>query len=134
MVPYAPLPVDEDGRRVGSLLDYARTPPGVREHDLRLPDPVSHLFGDLSAAGPPMLLTHLVAAAVVGLWLGVGEQALWILILMTWDVVVLVSQGRPPTPSLPARVVQVTTPSATWLDRVVAGCVVRRGPPFLLAV
>ena len=127
----APLALDGQGRRVGSLLDHARATPGIGDGGLTVPDPVAYLLGDLSAAGAPMVLAHLAAAALVGAWLAGGEQALWTLLTLAWRAW-----------SLPfATVVPTTAPrrAATPVVvrplrcRVGAGSVVRRGPPLLLA-
>ena len=38
-----------------------------------------HLMTDMSVHAP-MMLAHLMGAAAVGMWLGIGERALWALI------------------------------------------------------
>ncbi len=126
-----PLAVDGQGRRVGSLVDHARGTAGVGDGGLSVPDPVGYLLGDLSAAGAPMLLAHLAAAALVGAWLAGGERALWTLLTLVWrawswhvpTVVPSTALRRAATPVLvrPLRC------------RVASGGVVRRGPPLLLA-
>lgn len=50
------------------------------------PEWLHHLTEDLSGAHAAMALAHAAAAAVVGLWLAVGERALWELI---WRAVLL---------------------------------------------
>jgi hypothetical protein len=98
-------------------------------------------MADLTGAHAAMALAHLAAAVLVGLWLAVGERALWHLVVLAadhvrsvvaaacssyarvrWGARVLLAplplrdDGPPPRPR------QV-------LDRVV----VRRGPPLLPA-
>jgi hypothetical protein len=84
----------------------------------------------------PMMVVHLLAAALVGLWLGVGERALWTVAALTASLVLrplqhlglLARTGLPlldvlsPAPPEPVR------PPAT---RLLARSVVRRGPPLL---
>jgi hypothetical protein len=70
-----PLPQPARGARAGSLYDQLMPPPTATQ--LRAPDWALHLAHDLSPAHLPMALAHLAAAAVVGLWLASGEQALW---------------------------------------------------------
>lgn len=41
---------------------------------------VEHLVGELTPAHAPMMLAHLAAAVITGLWLARGERALWDLI------------------------------------------------------
>ena len=140
----APLatPSATGGRRTGSLFDqYAAGAPGGAEPsgtDLAVPAGLQHVVADLTGAHAPMVVVHLLAAAVVGCWLAVGEHALWALVALATAVAV----PRPvlllgALASLPAR----WRPSAARNARplspprlvVLARCVVRRGPPVLLA-
>lgn len=99
--------------------------------------PLAHLLSDLTAANAPMLALHLAAALGVGLWLAVGERALWTVLALTGASLVgvlalagvvvrpLVGPGR--TAPAPHCYVPPRRPAA------VVRCVVRRGPPALLA-
>ncbi|MDO9496141.1 MAG: hypothetical protein Q7J48_10600 [Nocardioides sp.] len=56
---------------------------------------ISHLVEHTVNAGPLMLVAHLCAAVAVGLWLAVGESALWtVLALTSTSVRTLVSRAR----------------------------------------
>lgn len=125
----SPLP-SVDGRRVGSLQDaydaagaLTATTPAVPQHLVE--DLVSHA---------PMMVVHLAAAAAVGLWLAVGERALWQLLAMTGRRLVLavhlVLFPLLPAPSRPAAAAtRVLRPVATSRIRPL----LRRGPPLVLA-
>ncbi|HEY0953104.1 hypothetical protein, partial [Nocardioides sp.] len=65
----AHLPVDADGRRVGSLLDaYAATPVGGGHDGPGVPTTaVTHLLHHLAEQGPVMLAAHLAGAIALGL-------------------------------------------------------------------
>lgn len=95
-------------------------------------EPLSHLVDDLAAAGLPMVLTHLAAAALVGAWLAAGERAVWTLLTLAWRALALVVGvvHLCPTPRQAAAPVAV---APRLMSRVTAGSVVRRGPPSLLA-
>lgn len=128
--------LDESGRRVGSMWDqYAATEPVTSAGGGA--NPIGHLISDLSAHAP-MMAVHIAAAALVGVWLAVGERALWTVLALTAGavfaaVVTAVASLRPRV--VPA-VLRVAVP---WRDpvpphlRTVARSVVRRGPPALLA-
>jgi hypothetical protein len=101
--------------------------------------PWQHLVADLSAHAP-MMMAHLLAGFGVGMWLGVGERALWALIAaahtrMLRPLIVL----RAALAAVSVRPVGVLTamPEVPSLMRprcaVLARSVVRRGPPILLA-
>jgi len=91
-----------------------------------LSESLHHLASDL-----PMMLLHLAAAAVVGLWLARGERAVWTLLALAWRVVALPDAVVAVTP-LRAVVVRRELPAAPSL-RALAPVVTRRGPPVLLA-
>ncbi|MDP2773990.1 MAG: hypothetical protein Q8O61_10580 [Nocardioides sp.] len=56
---------------------------------------VGHLVEHTLEAGPLMLVAHLAAAVAVGLWLAVGESALWtVLALTSTSVRTLISRAR----------------------------------------
>lgn len=129
----APLPGSlptGSGRRVGSLQDHyeatVAVPPAT---GLTVPDPAS-LLEHL-----PMFLAHAAAGVLVGLWLAAGERAVWTLlglavrtVLAPLVVLLPLTPARRPRPA----VAHLHPLHPTTLDRV-AGSVVRRGPPALLA-
>ena len=131
----APAAVEDTGRRTGSLHDFYLSSQPIPAH-AESGDQFGHLVADLSSHGP-MMLAHLLAAALVGLWLAVGERALWALIALTagalvlavsWLAVVVVR------PAVPLRLILARVwrlPPAR--SAVIARSVVRRGPPVLLA-
>jgi hypothetical protein len=126
--------LDESGRRVGSLWDqYAATEPVTSAGgDV---NPIGHLISDLSAHAP-MMTVHIAAAALVGIWLAVGERALWTVLALTAGVVfaTVVTAVASLRPRVVPAVLRVAVP---WRDpapphlRAVARSVVRRGPPRL---
>jgi hypothetical protein len=131
----AALPV-VDGRRVGSLQDQYDAAVGTTHVQPAIP--VGHLVQDLSAHAP-MMAVHLLAAVLLGLWLAVGERSLWTLLalasaavlrplLLAWALV----HGRPVAPTAGLGTVPAEPPGIRRLLRL-ARCVVRRGPPALLA-
>jgi hypothetical protein len=124
------LPV-VDGRRVGSLQDaYLGTPT-----DSVTPVVPGHLVADLQAHAP-MMVVHLLAAALVGLWLAHGERLLWNVVTLTGRR--LLALVRPVVPvAVPAvslasydALRSPAGPRSVWLTRPDS----RRGPPLLLAV
>ena len=84
----------------------------------------------------PMMLVHVLAAALVGLWLAVGERALWTLVALTGAVVLrpllllraLSGSAVSAVPVVGPAHPEPRTPAPT---RLLARCVVRRGPPLL---
>lgn len=124
-----------DGRRVGSLQDAYRSvtdvPPGGSA-GAPLRDAVGHLVADLHAHAP-MMLVHLVAAALVGLWLAHGERLLWTLVELSRRVLLALVRpvvAAPVARRVPARVTTQAPPCprTLWISRTHA----RRGPPALL--
>jgi hypothetical protein len=70
------------GRR-GSYFEVAYAPhAGGHGGGLSVPAPLLHAVTDISAH-PTMALAHLLAAAVCGWWLAMGERALWRLVALT---------------------------------------------------
>lgn len=119
-----------DGRRVGSLQDaYLGTP-----NDSVTPVVPGHLIGDLQSHAP-MMVAHLVAAALVGLWLAHGERLLVSVVTLTGHrLMALVRATVPvavPVVSLASydALHAPTGPRSVWLTRPDS----RRGPPLLLA-
>ncbi len=83
-----------------------------------------------------MFLAHAAAGVLVGLWLAVGERAVWSLLALAVRTVLgsLVVVLLPLTPARRLRpaVAHLHPLHRTTLERV-DGSVVRRGPPALLA-
>lgn len=138
------LPVDADGRRVGSLMDaYQSSTPALGHDGPGLPvGALTHLLHHLAEQGPLMLAAHLAAAVVLGLVLAVGERALWALIhLAAARVVVLAAAGRSAAAALATLRAAAATPRPrpratgfTPVPRLDRPALSRRGPPALLAV
>jgi hypothetical protein len=119
------------GGRVGSLQDhYEASVAAPAATGLTVPDPAA-LLEHL-----PMFLAHAAAGVVVGLWLAVGERAVWTLLGLAARTVLapLVVVLRPVTPARRPRpaVAHLHPLHRTARDRV-ARSVVRRGPPARLA-
>jgi hypothetical protein len=106
---------------------HSEVVPGPAVHDV-----LTHLVDDVTSAGAPMLLTHLLAAALVGLWLAVGERTVWTLLSLAWRALTLLAR-RASASLPPAGATTSSGPVAPLLRRMTAGSVVRRGPPLLLA-
>ncbi|WP_125810983.1 hypothetical protein [Actinoplanes sp. ATCC 53533] len=107
------------------------------------PHPVQHLTGEMLATRPAMIVAHLAAAAVLGIWLSVGERMVWrTVVLMARPVaraavhvvralLAVVRMGlsseddAPHQPCRPPR-----WPDRALLNRVSPPtAIVRRGPP-----
>lgn len=143
--PAAPptLPVDADGRRVGTLMDaYLSSTPAAGHEGPGMPvGAFTHLLHHLADQGPLMLAAHLAGAVVLGLVLAVGESALWALIHLTAiRVVVLAAGRRRAAAALAARRGAGGTPRPrpratgfTPVPRLDRPALSRRGPPALLA-
>ncbi|MEP9364931.1 hypothetical protein ABLE68_18355 [Nocardioides sp. CN2-186] len=125
------LPV-VDGHRVGSLQDAYQGMAGQQPLSPTLP--VGHLINDMSAHAP-MMVAHLVAAALVGLWLARGERYLWTILALTGRRVLLAAWALVPARVAPttlasyAAVRDLPGPRSLWLVRPAS----RRGPPLLAA-
>ncbi|WP_426246698.1 hypothetical protein [Nocardioides sp. LHG3406-4] len=126
---------DVDGRRLGSLMDSYDATVGTTSA-VAPAVPVGHLINDLSAHAS-MMLAHLAAAALVGLWLAAGERALWSLVALAsraalGPLAAAVAACRvvvvPPTSVVPITAEPRPPRAPELLSRVV----VRRGPPALL--
>lgn len=74
------------GGRTGSVVDQLSAHHGGVSTDLSVPAPVQHLLADLTGPHALMAAGHLLAAAVVGLWLAKGERALWVALRVGSDV------------------------------------------------
>jgi hypothetical protein len=104
----------------------------------------SHLVEHLGAQSPAMLLAHLLVVALLGVWLAVGERALWAVLTLTMgsvlDVVgsllsldsgrfvVLLLERVRRTPAL-----RSLSRDAVPLPHLLHHVVAHRGPPALLA-
>lgn len=92
---------------------------------------IATAFSLLVASDARMMLAHLTAAVVVGVWLAAGERSLWTVVRLVWRRLALPVQ--PPTTTLPPPVAIPARTAAPVLLRLEAGSLVRRGPPHLLA-
>ena len=104
-------PASVDGRRVGSLMEQTTAPAAAT------PGVDASLLAHLQGQGLGMLAAHTAAAIALGLWLALGEKALWR---------ATVTGPRPSR--LPVRP-RVTRPAGLRHHSVVP----HRGPPALLA-
>jgi hypothetical protein len=128
------LPV-QDGRRVGSLLDgYQSATHGGPAVEPALP--VGSVLGEV-ASHAPMMAAHLAAAALLGIWLALGERSLWALLALAERVVVGPVLVAVAWLGLPPLVVAVPRPPDVPRVRparlLLAPTLSRRGPPALLA-
>ena len=132
--PFGPLPV-VGGHRVGSLQDAFSVGSPTESGSALAPTlPIGHLVNDLSAHAP-MMVAHVVAAALVGLWLAHGERSLWTLVSLAGRRLVLAAVL--PAPVAPRhvslrsylRIQAPAGPRSVWLTRTDT----RRGPPLLAA-
>jgi len=119
-----------DGHRVGSLQDAYHGMSG-QPSSMAPSLPVGHLLNDLSAHAP-MMVAHLAAAALVGLWLARGEAYLWTILALTGRrivaAVLLVLPVDAPTPSTATASDRLPVVARSlWLVRPDS----RRGPPLL---
>ncbi len=144
VVPVAPVPAGTP--RTGNLLDHYTATYGAQTGDgagLSAPTGwLSHQVDHLVAQGPLMLLAHVGGAVALGLFLAVGEGALWRLLLavsararvaVAAAGLVLVADAvrrgvRLARAALPAEGPQVCGPQVVHLDSRR-----RRGPPLVLA-
>ena len=140
---------DDGGRRVGSLADHfdAASAAGGRAGEAVTAGPfaqaASHLVEHTLAQGPLMLLAHTAGAVALGLWLAVGESALW-------HLLVLASVRARVAATLPLALLPLHASALGGLDAarrlpvppllllplersLPHRLVTRRGPPFLLA-
>jgi hypothetical protein len=89
------------------------------------------LLTQLIGLDAQMLVAHLAAAVLVGLWLATGERAVWSLLTHIWRALRLPALLLPSTPVTGGVPAQQQT--GQTLARLASGTVVRRGPPHLLA-
>ncbi|WP_166140802.1 hypothetical protein [Nocardioides ochotonae] len=139
---------DSSGRRTGPLLDqYAAaadaTPAGHASDPFSwLADLAGHQLAHVTEQGPAMLLTHTLGAVALGLWLAVGERALWHLLHLgvarlaaAARAHVLLDAGLAAVRDTLAAGRQCPPVDSGWRpgpERVLRHQVARRGPPPLL--
>ena len=147
-----PLPpsLGGDGRRMGSFHDQVYgSQAEAAPTSFQVPAPIQHLLADLTGPNALMALAHFAAAAVIGLWLAVGERALWTVLVLTADGVrglvrhalaaresVVAARAAVVAALLMLRGSRLVTAEPAHLPprgMVMARSVVRRGPPALLA-
>jgi hypothetical protein len=123
-----PPHVDGAGSALQTLQQgrLAPTTGGVAAGDL-----VQHLVDHA-----PMMAAHVLAAALVGLWLAVGERALWTLVALAGaltlrPLLLLGALVRATRPTAVVAVLAHREPRAPAHRLLLARCVVRRGPPLL---
>ncbi len=93
---------------------------------------VSRSSEHILAGGARMVLMHVLAAVVVGLWLAAGERAVWTLIRLVWGSLALPASPLPL--SAPPRPAAPVFGTVRLVQRIAVGCVVRRGPPRLVGI
>jgi hypothetical protein len=148
MPPEPPRPAMPDHADTGprSLHDQIHPDPPVLEY-LAVPGSLQHVLAELTGANALMALAHLAAAAAVGLWLALGERALWTVLALTGQrVQVLVRaaigshlEGCQALSELACRQRPNLVPASAVLPNqkaprllLLSRAVVRRGPPPLL--
>lgn len=128
--------------RSGSLHDiYERGSVARGTGQLVVPDWAQHLVDDLTGPHAAMAVAHVVAAALVGLWLASGERALWALIRLSRSAVATTVQqlraalaALAPVPPVDATQPRLEPGPARRLHSVLLATThSRRGPPALLA-
>lgn len=118
--------------RAGSALETLEAAQvGTSSGGLTASGLVEHLVGHA-----PMMVVHVLAAVFVGLWLAVGERALWTLVALTGGLVLrplglLVALVHATPDTSPLGGPGYLEPRAPASRRLLARCVVRRGPPLL---
>jgi hypothetical protein len=140
--PPAAVPPPTGQTRSGSYFDLVYAPAHQGSGtQLALPAPVQHLMADLTGAHAVMGLAHLAAAVLVGLWLAVGERALWHLVVLAADSarrVVTAACSAYALVRCGARALLAPLPllddgPPLRLRQLLDPIVVRRGPPLLPA-
>jgi hypothetical protein len=136
----APAPLPTGRGRSGSYFDLVYAPAHQGAQPV-LPAPVQHLMADLTGPHAVMALAHVAAAVIVGLWLAVGERALWLLVVLAADGARHVVEAacssyarvRGGSRELPAPLPLRRDGPLPWRRQVLDRIVVRRGPPLLPA-
>ncbi len=120
-----------DGRRVGSFQDAFSGTDAMPATTPTLP--LHHLVADLSAHAP-MMVVHLVAAALVALWLAHGERCLLTVVALTTRLLVALVRTVPALARPTVLRATLTEVAVTGFRDVLLGrSVSRRGPPLLAA-
>lgn len=137
----AALPAPVPGPRTGSYFDqWAQAHPPSAGAGPAVPSWLVHAVADV-AEHPLMALAHVLASVAVGLWLAVGERALWAVLAVTADWALALARrlraaiaGVAPIAPRPAPV-RRTAYRLSRLHRrdIWSRGPVRRGPPLLLA-
>lgn len=129
----APAPTPIDPAAGGTVFDQYNAARPQIDADFAIPGAVTHLISDMSTgAHAPMMVLHLVAAVLVGLWLAIGERALWTLIALAGTVFIPVRLALLPKPQVAPTSPAARTQSSLHHLVTLARSVVRRGPPSLL--
>jgi hypothetical protein len=120
-----------DGRRVGSFQEAFH---GTAAQPAQTPTlPLHHLVADLHAHAP-MMAAHLVAAALVALWLAHGERVVFALLVATAALVLALVRPVLPVAPAPLRRPSLPLVAAVRLrDLLLGRALSRRGPPLLAA-
>lgn len=155
MAPHADLqPVlDSQGRRVGSLLDIHAASHAPADGVSGAPGAgvpmgwLTHQVDHLAQQGAAMVVAHLLGAVALGVWLWIGEAALWHLVFLraarTWPAIVAQRSLRASLAALVGAHAARETAARRlgilmiWLppaDQLAHPVVTRRGPPPLLSV
>lgn len=132
--PVIPESVLSGTRRVGTLADQLHPQvAGGPGEQLAVPDWALHLLADLQPAQLPMALTHLLAAAGVGLWLASGERALFALLALAAApaLLLLLPAALPVHPARPRMPRPLLLP-VVRIELLLRSCLARRGPPVLV--
>lgn len=138
------LPTTADGHRVGSLMDayQAGVPASAGHGSPALPSEwFVHLGQHLGEQRPLMVLAHVAGAVALGLWLAVGERALWALIDLAAARVLVAAAAHRTAAALRSAVRGVTAalpipraaPGFAPVPRLDRPATSHRGPPALLA-
>jgi hypothetical protein len=114
-----------DGHRVGSLQDAWDSGSTTATGSPSLP--IGHLIEHLTGHAP-MMLAHTLVAVAVGLWLAVGERALWTLLRLAVRVLVPVVR---PLPAVRPLSMPAHAPALPALSIVLTRALARRGPPLV---
>lgn len=133
------LPVPPLGaERWGSLYDLTTAARPSQGGSPTIPHWLTHVIDDLSGPHALMAIAHLLAAAGVGCWLALGEQALWLLVALVGVVALRLAASlvrgldllrRPPVAAPSARpAARLLLPEP--LPGPLLGALARRGPPL----
>ena len=127
----------QDGQRVGSLLDGYQATLAHGSGQVEPALPVGTALAEMSAHAP-MMAAHLTAAALVGVWLSVGERSLWTLVALAGTallrtLLLALAWLRTAVVTVPPAPLAAAEPGPLPSLVLLARSVRRRGPPALLA-